>query len=238
MKAAALSLLALALIASSAHAQTVSGSNSNATSSTESSSVSIAKGGAANSGSESSVSGVTSSAVTGPSTSSANQTASVDGNAQAITFNESAPLRTQRIVTAPGIGAPGLTTTLSETCMGSRSAGLSLMGGGGTLGGTYTDQDCVIRLDAREVAQTLGDREAARAIMCEKPRVARAYAKVGQPCPGTAGYAAYVAEVNAAAKLAAAPKPTPAPVPAPVLPAATMRPIPNSAPAPYLGERG
>lgn len=224
-----------ALTTTTAFAQvTAAGSGSTATAITDSKSLSVAHGGAGGQGgagvAESasfseggSVSGVNATSTTGASTASATQDASNQGNSQSIHFNDAAPLKTQRLVTAPSIGSPGLTTTLSETCMGSVSAGITIMGGGAMGGKTYTDQECVIRLDAREVAQTLGDKEAARAIMCQKERVRLAYDQVGQPCPGTPRYAEYVAEMNAQALMA-----TPPAAPAALPPAVTrMDPIPN-----------
>lgn len=51
----------------------------------------------------------------------------------------------------PAIAAPALTTTLTDTCMGSWSAGLSIPGGGATFGKTQIDDDCVARLHARQL---------------------------------------------------------------------------------------
>ena len=167
-----------ALITTPALAQTAAGSTSgsNATATSGSTSLSVSQGGAATSGATAS---------TGAST--AMQSADNAGNQQAITFNDAPALKTQRLVTAPPVAAPGLTTTLSETCMGSRSGGISVMGFGGTGGATYTDDECVTRLDARELA-SWGDREAARAVMCTKPRVYKAYEMTGNPCPQSPNY--------------------------------------------------
>jgi hypothetical protein len=122
-------------------------------------------------------------ATTGASTSSAtaNPNASNQGNAQNITFNQTAPSKT-KLETTPQVYAPALSTTLTETCMGSTSGGVSVMGFGGTLGTTWNDSQCVRRLNAREMAQTLGDRAAARALMCQDKDVAAAYLAVGQDC--------------------------------------------------------
>jgi hypothetical protein len=122
-------------------------------------------------------------ATTGASTSSAtaNPNASNQGNAQSITFNQTTPSKT-KLETTPQVYAPALSTTLTETCMGSTSGGISVMGFGGTLGTTWNDSQCVRRLNAREMAQTLGDRAAARALMCQDKDVAAAYAAVGQDC--------------------------------------------------------
>jgi len=163
-------------------------------------------------------------ATTGASTSSAtaSPTASNAGNAQNITFNSPAvPTKTTtRVESLPTVYAPALSTTLTETCMGSTSGGISVMGFGGTLGTTWNDSQCVRRLNAREMAQTLGDRAAARALMCQDKDVAAAYLAVGQDCRQKYEVAVVV--------------PPPAPVspvvinvPAAPAPIVQMAPIPN-----------
>ena len=125
-----------------------------------------------------------------------------------------------KIESVPQVYAPALSTTLTETCMGSTSGGVSVMGFGGTLGTTWNDAQCVRRLNAREMAQTLGDRDAARALMCQDKDVAAAYLAVGQDCR-----AKWVQQV------AVAPIPPPPPVvinvPAPAPAVQMMAPVPN-----------
>jgi hypothetical protein len=154
-------------------------SDSTANSGSSSVAVTRSEGGAATSN----ATGGTSSATTGASTASstANPNANNAGNAQNITFNSTTPSHT-KIESLPQVYAPALSTTLTETCMGSTSGGVSVMGFGGTLGTTWNDSQCVRRLNAREMAQTLGDRAAARALMCQDKDVAAAYAAVGQDC--------------------------------------------------------
>jgi outer membrane protein OmpA-like peptidoglycan-associated protein len=107
--------------------------------------------------------------------------ASNAGNAQTITNNSYTPAR-QTIVAAPSVYTPALTTTLTETCMGSSSLGVSVLGFGAAGGTTWTDKQCVRRLNARELAQTLNDREAAREVMCGDPDIFRVYNALGRPC--------------------------------------------------------
>lgn len=92
---------------------------------------------------------------------------------------------TQTLKNVPSMGAPGLTTTLTETCMGSSSGGLVVAGFGGSLGSTWTDKECVNRLNAREV-RTLGSDGAlaAKEIMCSNEVVRLAYRHIGKPCYG------------------------------------------------------
>jgi hypothetical protein len=66
--------------------------------------------------------------------------------------------------------------------MGSYTGGVSGIGFGVTGAGTVVDKACVRRLNAREVAQTLGDKEAAREIMCGDTDVRAAFAALGRPC--------------------------------------------------------
>lgn len=107
------------------------------------------------------------------------------GNSQAVNNISNTPAD-QAIRTAPSVAAPALTTTLTETCMGSASGGVSTMGFGLTLGKTYIDNACVRRLNAREIAQTLGDKDVAKEIMCADATINAAYASVGRPCRASA----------------------------------------------------
>ncbi|HYA04437.1 MAG TPA: hypothetical protein VEF90_00985 [Xanthobacteraceae bacterium] len=89
---------------------------------------------------------------------------------------------TNHLITTPTIAAPGLAAAGVETCLGSASGGLSLMGGGFTFGATKVDQGCTIRLLARQLF-AFGFHKAALALMCQDERVAVAMAVAGSPCP-------------------------------------------------------
>jgi hypothetical protein len=91
---------------------------------------------------------------------------------------------TQTVKTNPAIQAPGLTTTLSDTCMGSVSLGVSLPGFGATGGTTLVDQACVRRLDAREF-RAMGLTDVALALLCQSDSNRRAVESTGHLCPGT-----------------------------------------------------
>lgn len=82
--------------------------------------------------------------------------------------------------------APALTTTLTETCMGSTSAGAGFSGGSFSFGTTWRDTECVNRLNAREI-RTYGDVQAAKEIMCNNDVVRDAFRKVGRPCADDGG---------------------------------------------------
>lgn len=170
-----------------------------------------------------------SNAITGPSTANATTgaaTSTNDGNEQNITFNSTNP---DSIKTVPQVYAPALTTTLSETCMGSSSGGASGLGWGVTLGSSWRDDECVRRLTARELAQTLGDQEAARAVLCGSLDVYDAYERVGRPCPKSPRYKPEHASLYMPQRVVV--QPTVAPQPPedapPTIDRSVMAPIPN-----------
>lgn len=77
--------------------------------------------------------------------------------------------------------APGLNSTLSETCLGSTSIGVGFAGGAVSGGTTHVDEDCVRRLNAREI-KSYGDVEVSKEIMCGNEEVRAAFKRVGRPC--------------------------------------------------------
>ncbi|AET91395.1 hypothetical protein BYI23_B007880 [Burkholderia sp. YI23] len=112
-------------------------------------------------------------ASTGPGTSAFDTRTTVD-------YNQSS----YSVRTTPSIAAPALTTTLSDTCMGSASFGLSITGFGATGGTTLVDQACVRRLDAREF-RAMGLTDVALALLCQSDANRRAVEATGHLCPGT-----------------------------------------------------
>src|ERR1700677_4712559 len=89
---------------------------------------------------------------------------------------------TSRLITTPTVVPPGLAAAGVETCLGSASGGLSVMGGGLTFGATKVDEGCTIRLFARQL-YAFGFQKAAVALMCQDQRVAAAMDATGTPCP-------------------------------------------------------
>jgi hypothetical protein len=77
------------------------------------------------------------------------------------------------IIAAPPVVAPALTTTLTDTCMGSASGGLSVPGGGISLGKTTIDEDCVARLHARQLV-AMHSEALAMEILCSRKVVQEA----------------------------------------------------------------
>ena len=200
--------------------------NSNSTSDSASVSGSISKSQGGNSNSDAHATGGNATGGNSTASSTANPNANNAGNAQNITFNSTAPSHS-RVETVPQVYAPALSTTLTETCMGSTSGGISVMGFGGTLGTTWNDAQCVRRLNAREMAQTLGDRDAARALMCQDKDVAAAYAAVGEDCRMKWSVPVPVAQ-------SAPPPPVVINNNIPPAPPAVMAPIPNPPSIDYL----
>ena len=72
---------------------------------------------------------------------------------------------TQTLRNVPAVFAPGLTAAGLETCLGSVSAGASVIGVGATFGTTIPDAGCSARLDARTL-WSMGLRRAAIARLC------------------------------------------------------------------------
>ena len=101
----------------------------------------------------------------------------------------------------PNVMAPSLTTTLTETCMGSTSFGGSGSGFGFSFGTTWRDSACVRRLDARQLA-AFQDMGTAREIMCASSIVREAAKRAGRPCVEDGGLPAYQLAVPAPAPVA------------------------------------
>jgi hypothetical protein len=72
---------------------------------------------------------------------------------------------TQTIRNVPTVFAPGLTAAGLETCLGSFSGGVGVVGTGVSFGSTIPDPGCAARLDARTL-WSMGLRKAAIARLC------------------------------------------------------------------------
>jgi hypothetical protein len=85
--------------------------------------------------------------------------------------------------------APALTTTLTETCMGSTSAAVGWSGAGISFGTTRRDSACVRRLDSRELKsiQVPGAHFASKELMCDSSKVRAAFLRAGFPCAEDGG---------------------------------------------------
>jgi hypothetical protein len=86
------------------------------------------------------------------------------------------------VKSAPAVAAPSLTSTFSDTCMGSASFGLSIVGFGATGGTTMVDEACVRRLDSREF-RAMGLNDVALALLCQSASNRKAVEATGRSCP-------------------------------------------------------
>jgi len=112
---------------------------------------------------------------------------STSGASSAMTvINPANTTSNTRLVTTPTVVAPGLAAAGIETCLGSASGGLSVMGGGFSFGRTMIDEGCTILLLARQL-YAFGLQKAAMALMCQDERVIVAMEAVGTPCPSARG---------------------------------------------------
>jgi len=113
------------------------------------------------------------------------QTQGNNNGTQALTLNSNTPAN-QTINNVPNVYAPGLAAAGAEVCLGSVSAGGAGAGFGVSIGGTYVDTECQLRLNARTLA-TLGYTVAAREEMCLDPQVRAAMLAAGSPCAADLG---------------------------------------------------
>jgi len=100
---------------------------------------------------------------------------------------------TSTVRNVPAVFAPGLTAAGLETCLGSVSAGASVVGVGATFGTTVPDAGCAARLDARTL-WSMGLRRAAIARLCLMSEIYRSMPEVcvryvSQPGPDGRLYA-------------------------------------------------
>ena len=82
---------------------------------------------------------------------------------------------------APSMGAPNITSS-NDTCMGSASGAVSGPGFGVAVGSTFTDENCIMLKNSREL-WNMGMRAAALAHMCSDPKVAKSLEVTGYKCP-------------------------------------------------------
>lgn len=97
-----------------------------------------------------------------------------ESGSQALSIIQNTAPSDSRVRAAPGVVAPGLTSSAVESCNGSFSAGGSGLGWGAVLGLTLGDADCNARLDGKIMAQT-GDVGAAKERFCERKKMREAY---------------------------------------------------------------
>lgn len=110
---------------------------------------------------------------------------------QGITFNSPGETRqyiesggTQTLKNVPSVSGPALTTS-NDTCMGSSSGSVNGPGFGLSIGGTWSDTNCKLLKNSREL-WNMGMKAAAMALMCTDSANRDALEITGYECPQTA----------------------------------------------------
>jgi hypothetical protein len=85
------------------------------------------------------------------------------------------------VKSAPTVYAPSLTASVTETCWGSVSGAVSVVGVGATAAATIKDEDCNRRLNAA-VAWRMDRKDVAFNIMCQEQSFREAAADTDHPC--------------------------------------------------------
>ncbi|MDX0230336.1 hypothetical protein GOC14_07210 [Sinorhizobium meliloti] len=100
---------------------------------------------------------------------------SQSGSSSSVNIQNSRGHRAVGAAFPPGLVAGGL------TCQGSASFGAGGPGWGVALGSTRMDRDCNLRESAKTI-YLMGERAAAREVLCNIREVRNALASVGRPC--------------------------------------------------------
>lgn len=90
---------------------------------------------------------------------------------------------TQTVRNTPSVSGPNLASS-NDTCMGAASGAVNAPGFGLSLGKTYTDNNCVILKNSREL-WNMGMKGAALALMCSDSANKDALELTGYECPQT-----------------------------------------------------
>ena len=182
-------MMALTVMSSTSFAQ--SAANSNSGSESNSGSVSGAQSnnsGGNNAGIGNSRSGAVSGSNSASDSNSSSVGAANNDNSQSITFTSPSKSEvhysgSQTLKNVPSVQGPNLTTS-NDTCMGSTSGSINGPGFGIGLGSTWTDDNCVMLKNSREL-WNMGMKAASMALMCTDIRTRRALQVTGFNCPNT-----------------------------------------------------
>lgn len=107
--------------------------------------------------------------------------AAAQQQASAIVVFESPSDTTTTLKNVPAIGAPALASS-NDTCMGSTSGGVAMAGFGLSLGSTWSDKNCLMLKNSREL-WNMGMKAAAMARMCMDDLNKEALELTGFVCP-------------------------------------------------------
>jgi hypothetical protein len=129
------------------------------------------------------------------------------GNSQSITFTSPPKTEakveysgTQTIKNVPSVNGPPLTTS-NDTCMGSTSGSVNGPGFGIGLGTTWTDDNCLMLKNSREL-WNMGMKAASMALMCTDHRTRKALEVTGFKCPNQLDGSPKVADAGGPATVA------------------------------------
>jgi hypothetical protein len=145
-----------------------------------------AHGGAGGAGGSASVGNVSGGSATGGSVGNVTNGSATSGNSQ--TINITSPSETtQTVKNVPSMFSGALTSS-NDTCMGSTTMGGAGPGFGVSFGTTWTDNNCKMLKNSREL-WNMGMKAAALALMCKGDETVREALEVtGYTCPGPVVY--------------------------------------------------
>lgn len=103
-----------------------------------------------------------------------------------------------KIRNVPSMGAPSLTSS-NDTCMGSTSGAISMVGGGISLGDTDPEENCVMLKNAREL-YNMGMKAAAIALLCTNDNNRYALEVTGASCPAKREENSWISQMFGAPK--------------------------------------
>ena len=122
---------------------------------------------------------------------------------QGITFNSPGETHqyiqsggTQTLKNVPSVAGPNLTTS-NDTCMGSSSGSVNGPGFGVSLGSTWSDANCKLLKNSREL-WNMGMKSAAMALMCTDAANMDALEMTGFECPQTTRNKKIAQQISAA----------------------------------------
>lgn len=119
---------------------------------------------------------------TNTNTNTNNNTNNNDSNASSNSSGNSTSVSVGGDEAAASSAAPVYLTSSNDTCMGSSGIGGQGMSFGFSLGTTWTDSNCIMLKNAREL-KSQGHEKAAKARLCMDDDNAMAFELAGEPCP-------------------------------------------------------
>ncbi len=110
-------------------------------------------------------------------------TSSATGGDAASSQTVTMTMGSERSRNGPDVNAPAIWS--NNPCLVGLSGGVSIVGFGASIGAGIEDRDCTRRANAQHLA-AMGEREAAREVLCGSREVREAFARIGRPCAADA----------------------------------------------------